>query len=426
MTEAFLHYIWQHQYFNKQNLLTSGGESVSILKTGFHNTNAGPDFSQAKIKIENLEWVGHVEIHVQASEWVQHNHQIDKAYDSVVLHVVWKNDTLILRSDGTPVPTLELQNRIDPKLLLNYKRLINHPASIPCADSIAKVNELQKLSTLERALTERLETKATNILAALKKNNNDWEETFYQTLGKNFGFKINSDAFQKLTTSIPYKTILKHADKLVQVEALLLGTAGLLEKSKDDEYIKQLHQEYTLLNAKYELGKKEIHKSQWRYLRLRPANFPTLRIAQFAAMLSSRKNIFSTLLAAESAKEVKQLFDVSQSPYWQSHYHFSKTAKKTVPDLGEAAIENIIINTVVPTLAAYSMQKNESLWMDRAVDFLLNIAPENNVIIREWDRLKWRAVNAFDSQALIELKNNFCNKRRCLSCTIGSSLVQAS
>lgn len=423
MTEAFLHYIWQFQYFDKKGLVTTEGESISVIKTGFYNTHAGPDFSQAKIKIGILEWIGNVEIHIHASEWQQHKHHHNKAYDNVVLHVVWQNDKVITRSDGSQVPTLELKNRIENSLLLNYKNLVNHPAPIPCAHALHTVNSLTRISTLDNALAQRLENKAQFILKALLENNNDWEETFYQLLGKNFGFKVNSEAFHALTKAVPLRSLLKHSDKLLQLEAMLFGTAGLLEKVKDD-YAKSLQREYQLLQSKFNLSKKQLNESQWRFLRLRPANFPTLRIAQFATLLSARKNLFSTILGTASVIELKQLFDVTQSSYWQAHYRFDKKSKKPVPGLGDAAIENIIINSIVPTLAAYSIYKDESIWMDRAVEFLSKVNPEKNSIISEWKALGWSVTSAFDSQALIELRNNFCTKRLCLQCTIGHTLIQ--
>jgi hypothetical protein len=424
VTEAFLHYIWQFQYFDKKNLTTTNEEVLHILKTGFYNTHAGPDFTNAKLRLGNLEWVGNVEIHVKSSEWTQHKHQHDKAYDNVVLHVVWKNDKDILRSDGTTIPTLELSHRIEEKLLLNYKKLVQHTAPIPCADSLPQVSPILKLSALERALTQRLETKAMALLATLKKNNNDWEETLYQVLGKNFGFKVNSEAFQQLTEVIPYRILLKHADKPVQIEALLFGTAGLLDNTKD-EYTTLLRKEYSLLSTKYSLVKKSLSKSQWRFLRLRPANFPTIRIAQFASLLSQQKHLFSQLISCESIKELRQLLTVTQSVYWQQHYQFGKPSNKVIGALGDDAIENIVINTVAPLLAAYSLHKNEQLWMDRALDFLAHLPAESNAIIREWASLHWKASSAFDSQALIELKNNFCSKRLCLSCSVGANLVRS-
>jgi hypothetical protein len=425
VTESFLQYIWQYQYFDRKELKTSQGEIITVIRTGTLNQHAGPDFIHANINIDSVEWAGHVEIHVKASEWVQHKHDLDKAYDNVILHVVWDQDNIIKRSDGTVIPTLELKGRTNNELFRSYKKLINQPHPVPCAGLLSQVPSIVRTSTIERALIKRLESKSKVIAETLKKNNNDWEETTYQVLGKNFGFKVNAEPFEKLVQIVSYKTILKHADKLQQVEALLLGAAGLINK-RNDEYSELIAKEFNLLGTKYSLHEKQLHKSQWRFLRLRPANFPTIRIAQFASFLCGQKHLFSAIIATESARELKQLLDVTQSVYWQKHYQLGKPAAKIIAGLGESAMENIIINTVAPLLAAYSKQKDEPLWMERAVDFLSSIPPENNSITRLWQSIDWKAKSAFDSQGLIELKNNYCAKRLCLHCTIGTSILKPS
>lgn len=423
MTESFLHYVWQYQYFDKNDLRNTQGEPLTIFKTGLPNHNAGPDFSNARIRIDSIEWMGSIEVHVNASEWLQHKHQHDKAYDTVVLHVVWKNDKPIQRSDGTAMPTLELKNRVSETLLQSYKKLVNHPDPIPCSHSLAAVPFIIKTSALERALTQRLEAKAAIILDILKKKNNDWEETTYQLLGKNFGFKVNSDPFERVTQAISYKILLKHADKPYQVEALLFGIAGLLDK-KTDEYSKLLDKEYAFLKTKYLLQEKQLHKSHWRFLRLRPANFPTIRIAQFASLIGSQRHLFSAIIAAESIQGLRQLFDITQSSYWQEHYQLCKPSKGIIHGLGTVAIETIIINTVAPLLVAYSQYKDEPLWTERALGFLSKLSSEKNSIMRQWLSVGWKANTAFDSQGMIELKNNYCAKRQCLQCAIGASLVR--
>ncbi len=425
MTEAFLHYIWQYQYFDKKNLLSTAGESISILKNGFYNTHAGPDFTEAKIVIDTLEWIGNIEIHLFASDWQQHKHQHNKAYDNVILHVVWHNDTVILRSDGTLVPTLELKGRISEKLLLNYQNLVNAPATIPCASSLHQVNSLVRLNTLDRALAQRLEAKAQLVLERFHRNKQDWEETFYQLLGRNFGFKVNNDAFERLVEIIPFKAIRKHANDSVQIEAMLFGVAGMLSEPTD-EYANLLQREYQLLSSKFEFKERQLPKSQWRFLRLRPANFPTLRIAQFASLLLKNHSLFSIMLATESIHDLKQYLTVVQSAYWQEHYQFEKKAQSLIPALGNDAIENIIINTIVPTLAAYSLYKDETLWMDRAINFLSKLSPEKNSIIKQWMSIGWSASSAYDSQGLLELQNSYCNKRLCLQCSIGHSLIRST
>ncbi len=423
MNESFLHYLWQFQYFEKENLHTSSGEKISILKTGVLNTDSGPDFSNAKIKIDEVEWAGNVEVHIKSSDWFAHHHQTDRAYENVVLHVVWDDDKPVYRNDATRIPTLELKGRVDEIILKEYKLLINSPTVIACEKSFRQVNELIKLSMLDKALMQRLETKAMQVSETLKLNMGDWEETVYQMVAKNFGFKVNADPFFQLAKSLPYKTIQKH-NQLIQIEALLFGQAGLLESKTKDEYIATLFREYHLLAQKYSIEKSKLNASQWKFLRLRPANFPTVRLAQFASLLFSIRNIFSHLLASESYSSLQKLFSSGQSDFWKSHYRFGKTAKGVVPELGATSIQNIIVNTVVPLLVAYGKHKNEQQYIDRAVDLLQQLPSEGNKITRTWSELGMKVKTAFDSQALIELHNNFCAKRQCLNCSIGISILK--
>jgi len=294
MNESFLHYLWQFQYFDKKNLCATEGEAISILKTGNMNTHAGPDFSNAKVRIADIEWAGNIEIHIKSSDWYAHKHDVDSAYENVVLHVVWENNKPVYRKDGTPLATLELKNKVNESILREYQKLIGNPAAIACERSFRHVSELVKFSMLDKALMQRLETKAQHVHELVKLNNGDWEETTYQLLAKNFGFKTNSDPFFQLSKSLPYKIIQKQS-QLILVEALLFGQAGMLETKTKDEYVTQLFREYHLLEQKFSLQDSKLNPSQWRFLRLRPANFPTVRLAQFAALLFSTKNIFSHL-----------------------------------------------------------------------------------------------------------------------------------
>ncbi len=422
MNESFLHYLWQFQYFEKKELFTSEAEPLTILKTGTLNSNAGPDFFNAKVKIGELEWVGNVEIHIKSSDWFAHHHEKNSAYHNVILHVVWDNDKPVLRN-GITIPTLELKDRVDISLLHEYKKLISSPTSIACQKSFPQVDDLVKFSMLDKALMQRLETKASQAVELLKLNNNDWEETSYQLLARNFGFKVNADPFFQLSKSLPYKIIQKQ-NSLLQVEALLFGQAGMLETKTKDEYISLLFREYHLLEQKYSLSSFKLSPGQWRFLRLRPANFPTIRLAQFAALLFASKNIFSQLISIESYASIQKIFLQQQSDYWRTHYRFGKKAKGDVPELGEASIQNIVINTVAPLLVAYGKHKDEQTYIDRAVDLLQQLPAEQNKIMREWNALGLKVKNAFDSQALIELHNNFCQKRQCLNCTIGISILK--
>jgi hypothetical protein len=424
MQESLLHYIWQFQYFDRGDLVTTTGEPVSIFHPGYRNTHAGPDFSNARIRIGTIEWVGSVEIHVQSSGWNAHKHSTDDAYENVVLHVVWKNDAEIIRKDKSSLPTLELKNKVDESLLLRYNKLFLNPEPVPCAGSITNVRELTRLSMLDKSLMQRLDKKTAEILEVLTKTNNDWEETCYRVLCRNFGFKVNTDPFQRLAIALPYKALMKHADKIIQVEALLFGQSGLLDEDIHDEYFKILKREYSVLSRKFGLAENKLSKAQWRFLRLRPANFPTIRIAQLAALLFREKNIFSRMLEAGSYDELYRIFSVVQSDYWQHHYLFAGEEKKDVPGLGKMSVDNLMINSVVPLMVAYGKFKDDQDRVDRAVEILQQIDSEENVIVKQWSQLGMSSKSAFDSQALIELHNSFCLRRRCLDCNIGSSLVK--
>jgi len=422
MTESFLHYIWQFQYFNKEGLTISTGESLQVFQPGIRNTNAGSDFSDARLKIGNLEWRGSVEIHINASGWVDHYHSDDKAYEKVILHVVWEEDKLITRTDGSRMPTLVLKNRVDLSLWDRYKKLFTSATAIPCAAQWGGVASITKLSMVEKALMIRLEAKSALILEMLRMNNGDWEETCYRQLCKNFGFKVNADTMVQLAESLPYKVILKSLDKPYQVESLLFGQAGFLEGEVHGDYPSLLQREYNLLAVKYRLRERKLEEAQWRFLRLRPANFPTVRLAQLAALLTSQQNLFSRLMEVSTIDELVKLLKVKQQVYWQTHYHL-KGEQAKVPSIGKASVYNIIINTVVPLLVAYGKLQDNQLYIDRAVSLLQHLPAEENRITREWYALEYNGKTAFDSQGLIELYNNFCVKRKCLECTIGSSLV---
>jgi hypothetical protein len=424
MTEAFLHHIWEFQYFDKSDLKTTAGELVTIFHPGYRNTHSGPDFFNGKIKIDEMEWIGNVEIHIDSSGWIEHHHETDAAYDNVILHVVWSENKKIIRNDGTELPTIELKNRVSEQLLIQYRKLVNNPEKIPCAIHFPNVSMLTKYSMRDKALMRRLETKAKSIHEKLERNGNDWEQTTYELLCRNFGFKVNADPFEQLARSLPYKIILKHADQLHQVEALLFGQAGFLDEPKSDAYMSVLKREYYFLSQKYLLAEKKMNKSQWKFLRLRPANFPTIRIAQLAGLLAGQKNIFSRMVDAGRFADLLKIFTVSTSDYWKKHYQFLKPMENLVPSLGEASISNILINTTVPLLVTYGKSRDEQEWVDRAVDILQHVDGEENTITKTWTALGIRSKSAADSQALIELHNNFCMRRRCLDCSIGFSILQ--
>lgn len=423
MTEDFLHFIWQYQYFDKKDLNTTTQMPLEILDIGKNNRDAGADFQQARLLLDGVEWVGNVEIHLKSSDWNVHKHQQDPAYNNVILHVVWQDDKPVHRADQTPLPTLELKERVDKQWLYKYQGLLESKAPIPCAAFFPTADPLKKTMMLDKALAQRLETKAFLGKALLVKNKQDWEETAYQVLAKNFGFKINAEPFLRLSQAIPYKLLMKHKDKLMQMEALLLGQAGLLPENTEENDVEELKKEYAFLSKKYHLDVTQMEKSAWNFLRLRPANFPTLRIAQFAAFIHQNENVFQKLIHQE-LPEIKEMFSFQTSVYWQKHYTFGKKAGKNIPPFGSESLRNILINTVVPLLACYAREKDRQDLMDKAVHLLESQRAEDNKIIRTWQSLGVKVNSAFDSQALIELYNEFCTPKKCLQCAIGHDLLK--
>ena len=426
MSEDFLYFLWQFQYFEKTNLQTSAGEALQILSVGQRNTNAGPDFLNGRVLIDGLEWVGNVEMHLRSSDWHRHTHTHDRAYDSVVLHVVWENDETIQRPDGTCVPTLALKPLTSRQLLYQYRNLVESKEVIPCANQFSAVAEIQKRVMLDRVLMQRLQRKAEVVHEMLIRNQQDWEETAYQLLAQNFGFKINAEPMLRLAQGLPLKVLQKHRDNLTQVEALILGQSGLLpEIETTDEYVHTLGREYDFLATKYSLKSHQLLAHEWKFLRLRPANFPTVRLAQLAALVQRQPSLFSLFIHTENLKTLEDTLRVKQSLYWQKHYQFLKEAAGKVPVLGKGSVENIVVNTVVPLLVAYSEAKDNRAFLEKAMELLEQLPSEQNHITDMWTSLGLKSKTSFDSQAVIELYNHFCLEKRCLNCSIGTALLKS-
>jgi hypothetical protein len=423
MQEAFLHFLWQFQYFDKSRLQTADGRPIQVIKPGVWNTNAGPDFTQARVVVGGLEWAGNVELHLRSSDWQQHRHQHDQAYDNVILHVVWEYNQPIRYADGTEIPVVTLQPHTDKSLITKYEFLLKNLAPIPCVSQFRSVKDIHKRQALDKALMNRVQEKAVLVKELYQKNQQNWEETAYQLLVRNFGFKINSDSMLALAQSLPLKILHKHADSLLQLEALLFGQAGLIPSHSEDAYVQSLQREYQFLKHKYTL-ESPVTGSQWKFLRLRPANFPTLRIAQVAALLHQKKFLFSSLLSLQKPEEILSLMEVKPSAYWHEHYHFGKSSKHE-GNLGKDSQHNILINSVVPLLTAYAEIRNEQEYIERAVSLLEVMPPEDNKITRLWkDSMGLPINNAFDSQACLELYNRFCSERKCLMCPVGVALLK--
>ena len=417
MTERLLQYIWQFRYFNKNELLTIEGESVQIIHSGTYNTNQGPDFTNAKIKIGDTIWAGSIELHINSSHWKNHKHTGDANYKNVILHVVWQHDIDL----GLPFSTVVLQDRVSTFLLVKYNYLMNAESFIPCEKNIHQVNELAWISWKERLLIERLQKRSVLVFEFLKKNNNHWEETFWWLLAKNFGVKINSDAFEKIARSIPINILAKHKNQIHQLEALLFGQAGLLENDFDEDYPVLLQREYRFLKNKYQLKKAVVPIF---FLRMRPANFPTLRLAQLAMHVHNSLHLFSSVKESKSITEIQKLLNVTANDYWHYHYIFDEITTFKKKNLGIQMMNNIMINTIIPVLFAYGTYHKEDDYKDKALQWLTAIAAEKNNITNGFELLGIENKNAFDSQALLELKNEYCSKKRCLDCAVGNKLLR--
>ncbi|ARS34114.1 DUF2851 family protein [Pontibacter actiniarum] len=421
MKEDFLHYIWQHQYFSKAALATSEGEPLQVLRVGFYNTDAGPDFREAVLRVGNVEWSGSVEVHLSASDWHRHQHQHDPKYDQVVLHVVWQADVPVTRTDGSLVPVLELQHRVDLGLLQTYQMLQQARSVIPCAAFWPGVPEITKTGMLARALAERLEEKGEEVLQVYRSYGNDWEQAVYHTLLRGFGFKINQQAFEQLAKALPFHVVRRHQHSLLQLEALLLGQAGFLTDA-EDAYAQQLQREYTYLRHKYKL--EPLQRHQWNFLRMRPANFPTVRLAQLATLLHQRQALFSKLLEADTVKEYAQLLQASASEYWQTHYTFGKEAKHRQAAMGKGSVHSLVINVAVPVLAAYASHSGERTLLDKAIALLEQLKEESNRYTRHYEELGWRARSAADNQAALGLYNRYCRPVNCMRCAVGNKIMK--
>jgi hypothetical protein len=418
VTESLLQYIWKFQYFNKSALVIFDTEEVlQIINPGNFNTNQGPDFFAAKIKITDTTWAGNIELHIKSSDWKAHKHSNDKNYNNIILHVVWQHDVDL----KLPFPTLELQNRVSKLLLSRYEELMNATSFIACEKMINHVNNIIWNSWKERLLIERLQNKSEVIFQYLNENNNHWEEAFWWLLAKNFGIKVNSDAFEKLARSISINILAKHKNQLQQVEALLFGQAGLLENTFNEAYPNLLKKEYNFLKAKYKL---EPVKIPLHFLRMRPSNFPSVRLAQLAVLIQQSLHLFSKIKESNSLNEVKNLLDVTANDYWHYHYVLEETSAFKKKKLGAQMVNNILINTIIPVLFAYGHHHKENEFKDRAIQWLEQISAEKNTITNGYTKLGIANKNAFDSQALIQLKNEYCNKKRCLDCAVGNSIIK--
>ncbi len=421
MKEDFIYYLWRNKLFDT-SLLTTDNKPVKIIKQGTRNTDSGPDFTNARIKIGDTLWAGNVEIHVLASDWFRHGHHHDNAYDSIILHVVFEKDMPVRRNNGEKIPTLAIKGKFDMNLYGKYIDFITAQRWIPCEHLLKNTDRMIFECFMVRLIIERLEHKLTFINNKLNQNKNNWEQSFYEHLARSFGFNVNAEPFELLAKSLPVNYLAKHKNNLLQIEAMLFGQSGLLNTDKTDDYTTKLKKEYKHLREKFSL--QAVDKHLWKFMRLRPYNFPTIRIAQLAALIHTSSNLFSQIIQISSYKELHKMFQVVASDYWNRHYLFGKSTGKRPKKLGTGSIDLIIINTIIPFVFAYGRYKDNAMLTDHALNLLNEVPPENNNIIKKWKNCGAEVKNALHSQSLLELKENYCDRKKCLDCNIGNFLIR--
>lgn len=420
--EQLLHYVWKHKIFPLKELKTTTGQQVEVIDTGLANTDAGPDFFNAKLKLDGVLWIGNIEIHERSSDWFKHGHHADAGYNSVILHIASEIDTEISRSNGERIPQIQL---ICPEAVrTNYKELLETDSYPPCYRIIPSLPPFTAHSWMTALQMERFEQKATLLNERLKRCQGNWEDAFFITLARNFGFGLNGDAFETWAHRLPFRAVDKHRNDLFQIEAIFFGQAGILEDSDGDGYYLRLKKEYTYLQHKF--GLIPMDASLWRFLRLRPANFPHIRIAQLACLYHRAYGLLSRIMETETLQGVRDILKGGTSEYWLTHYTFGGSSPSRPKTLSNTSLDLLIINTVVTFLYAYGLHKGNRVLCARAGSFLEELKAENNYITRMWEQCRMKASNAADSQALIQLKKEYCDKKKCLYCRIGYEYLKRS
>ena len=420
--EQLLHYVWKHKIFPLKELKTTTGQQVEVIDTGLANTDAGPDFFNAKLKLDGVLWIGNIEIHERSSDWFKHGHHADAGYNSVILHIASEIDMEISRSNGERIPQIQL---ICPEAVrTNYKELLETDSYPPCYRIIPSLSPFTAHSWMTALQMERFEQKATLLNERLKRCQGNWEDAFFITLARNFGFGLNGDAFETWAHRLPFRAVDKHRNDLFQIEAIFFGQAGILEDSDGDGYYLRLKKEYTYLQHKF--GLIPMDASLWRFLRLRPANFPHIRIAQLACLYHRAYGLLSRIMETETLQGVRDILKGGTSEYWLTHYTFGGSSPSRPKTLSNTSLDLLIINTVVTFLYAYGLHKGNRVLCARAGSFLEELKAENNYITRMWEQCGMKASNAADSQALIQLKKEYCDKKKCLYCRIGYEYLKRS
>ena len=421
INEHFLHFIWQFRLFNYQELQLINGLSISIEQPGLFHSDSGPDFRHARIRIDGVLWAGNVEMHLRSSDWFRHGHHKDAAYDSVILHVVWKHDIDVPDKQGIPIQVLELNHLVSTQLLDRWKILHSGMFAIPCAE-IGRIDVLTMHNWLDRLVIERLEVRSDQIRKLVTLCKQDWQEAFHVFLSRAMGMHVNSLPFELLARKVPFKLIVNHRHSRFQMEALLFGQSGLLPEESVEDYPNQLKEEYRFLASKYRLFPLEGHL--WKFLRMRPGNFPTIRIAQLAEMHQTYLLTPDRFCDFSKVSDMLQVFHCDLSPYWKTHYSFSKESSSRVKSLGSETARGLLINAVIPFIFEYASYRTDSKLRERCLEWMYDLQSEKNHVVREWGRIGIQPESAAGSQALLHLKRNYCESHRCLDCAVGHQLLK--
>ncbi|MBC7694943.1 MAG: DUF2851 family protein [Burkholderiales bacterium] len=424
MNEALLHTIWKYKLLGKNQFIGSKKEVIEVISIGEHNQDSGPDFFNSKIKINDIVLAGNVEIHIKTSDWLKHNHQKDKAYDNLILHVVYEHDKELPQNEQFNVSVLELKNYIQPGLLEQYYQLQLSKQPVACGKSISTVPGIIWKSWLDRLAVSRIEQKTDYIEHLFEYSHQNHEDALYLLLCRNFGFKINNDSFELLGKSLPYSILKKYANNASQIESLLFGVAGLLDDLFDDKYPKQLQNEFEFLKHKHQL--KPIKKEHWKFSKTRPVNFPTIRIAQLASIIGKQDSLYHLIEQKPDLKTIRSFFETEPNPYWRTHYKFDAESDESSKAFGETALYSIVINTVVPYLFFMSQRNANPSFVEYAMDLLSHLPAEINTKTKAFTELGIKTENALESQAQLYLLDNFCSKKACLHCRVGESLLKSS
>ena len=423
MKEDFLYYVWQFKKFELSKLRTVEGDDLQILNSGQFSGLSGPDFFNARLVIGDQVWAGNVEMHLNSSDWYVHNHEQDSAYDNVILHVVWQYNTPVFRGDNTPIPTLEIKKYVSADLVSNYQSLIQNKSWINCEKFIGSVDSFLIENWIERLFLERLEQKTSLIYEEIERSKGDWEAVLFVLLAKNFGLHTNGFAFFEIAKSIPFDVVRKEANDLLNLEAIFLGQAQILEKEVEDVYFKDHKSRYAFLAHKYQLLKTDFISVQ--FFKVRPDNFPTIRLSQLAQLYHINNNLFTDVVKLASAEECYNLFQVKSSEYWQTHYTFGKESTLKVKKVSKSFVDLLIINTIIPIQFAYFHYSGQGN-VEQLISFIKQIVPEENTVVGNFQKRGFQSKSAMDSQSLLQLKSEYCAKLKCLSCAIGVEVLRGA